>query len=68
MIEKPAFLNEPGNENLKPFQVEYVETFYTGETSTQYFNCWAEDADHAIEQCAIAYETCDIDIVRAYHR
>ncbi len=68
MIERPAILNEPGNENLKPFRVEYVEYYWTGHKSTLHFDCWAEDEDHAIEQCENAYETCDIVISAAVLR
>jgi len=52
-------------ENLSPFTVIYVERS-NGE-GWGVFNCWAEDSDHAQEQCENAYPDVDVIWVNVGH-
>jgi len=44
---------------LKNFVVLYHDT-HNGATPPQGFQCWAEDGEHAEEQCVNAYPECDV--------
>lgn len=52
-------------ENLSPFTVIYVER--SNEVGCGVFNCWAEDSDHAQEQCENAYPDVDVIWVNVGH-
>lgn len=52
-------------ENLSPFTVIYVER--SNEVGWGVFNCWAEDSDHAQEQCENAYPDVDVIWVNVGH-
>lgn len=42
---------------MNPFTVIYVEP---GDITWQFFNCYADDTDHAEEQCISAYPTATV--------
>ena len=51
---------------MEPFTVIYVEPS-EGLEFWQFFECQADDGDHAQEQCENAYPTCTVLWVNAGH-
>jgi hypothetical protein len=54
---------------MKPYTVIYVEpgVSVAGIALWQFFECLADDARHAEEQCRDAYPTCGVLVVNAGH-
>jgi len=63
MAEKiTGFLNGTESSGLKRLIVEYVED-HGDSDSVEYFACWAENNDHAKEQCENAYPSCKVTAI-----
>jgi hypothetical protein len=59
-----TFLEDPERRSgLKEYRVSLHEE--PGDKFTLYFDCWAEDQDHAEEQAENAYPGCEILIITA---
>lgn len=45
---------------MKNYAVMYRDTFHKPHEEPFVFECWADDEDHAMEQCFNAYPACEI--------